>query len=617
MRMAITQQQASCSFARRFLGLAGGYWHGDRKGWTWLLSGALVGLTIAQVTVPVLVNLWSQRLFDALEQHSIDRFLILAALVGGIIALNIVIQTLHVQVKRRLQYGWREWLTKKLLNDWLSRGRHHQVTMLPGEHDNPDGRIAEDIRNTVEFAVDLGHSLLYCVVLLVSFTNILWMLSDAPRVSIAGMSFTVPGYLLYIALAYAAAGTTIALLLGRPLVRAVNGRQGFEADFRCELVRVRENAQAISLLHGESEERRRVLDLLRGVCTGWYRQTRALAAVTVFSSGYSVLSMAFPILVAAPRYIGGFISLGVLMQTAQAFQQTVAALSWPVDNLGQVASWKASVERVLGLYDALQHLDREVSGEGNQRIVVRRSQTSRSLSVHDLSIDEPDGRSAIEPFDVEIQPGERVVILGDQPAAVRFFRAVARIWPWGSGQVVLPEHTHVYFMPHRPYLPRGPLRAALSYPARPETVDTESAQAALQRVGLHHLLFRLDETEAWEELLTAAEKQRLGFARLLINRPDWIFMEAATDALDPAGQQEMHRLLDEEFAVATLLTIGNYAGTGVSYERKLVFERTNGIVRMREERRATGLWGLGGRLQTQALSGISAEGWRLPAKRSR
>lgn len=574
------------SFSRRFLGLVRGYWCSERKWTVRLMTLALLLLTMGQVVVPVLINLWSERLFDALEQRSMDGFLLMIGAVGLIIVFNIVIVTLHLQVKRRLQYGWREWLTRTVLDDWLTRGRHHQVTYLPGDHDNPDGRIAEDIRIATEMAIDLGHSLTYCVLLLISFTNILWMLSGAPEMTVAGYTFTVPGYLLYIALLYAAAGTTIAMVIGNPLVRAVNRRQGLEASFRFGLARVRENAPAIALLHGESEERRRLCDLLGGVRSGWNGQTRALTHMMVFSATYSVLSASFPILVAAPRFIAGAISLGMLMQTAQAFQQTVAALSWPIDNLARAAEWKASVERVLSLQDALARLDREVSGgEGTARITVDRSDEEHTLSFRNVSIAEPDGQMVIQPFDIEVQPGERVLISGDPGAAVRLFRAVARVWPWGHGRIALPAHTRVFFMPERPYLPRGTLRSALSYPVGPDKVSDAQAAEALARVGLSHLVHRLDEELPWDEELAVAEKQRLGFARLLVRRPDWIFIEDATDALDPYGEEDMLRLLDEEFPKATLLTIGSHPGLDAHHKRKLVLERSNGAVHLIETTR--------------------------------
>jgi putative ATP-binding cassette transporter len=568
-------------FARRFLELAGGYWSSEKKWSVRLLTGAFVLLTIGQVSEPVMFNVWSERLFDALEQRSMDRFLLVAVMIAGIILFNVFIQVLHLRVKRRLMFGWRRWLSQKILEQWLSRGRHHQLNYFPGDHDNPDGRIAEDIRITTEYAIGLGHSLMYCAILLFSFTNILWMLSGSAEVTVGGVSLHIPGYLLYIAILYAALGTSFALLLGRPLVKAVNRRQGLEADYRFGLVRVREHAQPIALLHAEGEERRHLFSLLKGVRAGWYGQTKALSIVTVFSSGYSVLCAAFPLLISAPRYIAGTISLGILMQTAQAFQQTVAALSWPVDNLGQAAEWKASVERVLGLKDAVERVNRDVE-EGERRILVEHSSNARSMRLQGLAIDDPSGRPLIERFSAEIQPGEWVLIVGDPSAAVTLFRAVARVWPWGSGRIALPAHTRIYFMPQRPYLPSGPLRHALCYPDSGDSCSDEKAGQALSRVGLAYLAKRLYENAAWEDVLALAEQQRFGFARLLIRRPDWIFLEDATDSLDDQGEAEMLRLLDEEFPHATLMTISSHVSLEAWHGRKFVLERNSAGVVVRE-----------------------------------
>ncbi|MDR6773067.1 ABC transporter ATP-binding protein/permease [Azospirillum sp. BE72] len=570
-------------FTRRFLRLAGGYWFGRTRVTVWALTVALFVLTIGQVSIPVLINLWSERLFDALEQRSMDRFLTMIGLVGLIIVYNIVIVVLHLRVKRRLQMGWRDWLTRKLLEDWLRRGRHHQIAYMPGEHDNPDGRIAEDIRITAEMAIDLGHSLTYCALLLISFTNILWMLSGTLSVTLFGTELSVPGHLLFVALLYAAMGTTIAMLIGQPLVNAVNRRQGYEADFRFALARIRENGQTIALLHGESAERGHLASLFGGVVRGWTGQTRALSHMMVFSASYSVLSAAFPILVAAPRYIAGTISLGVLMQTAQAFQQTVGALSWPIDNLPRVAEWRASVERVLNLHDALVRLDRDVCDVPDGHIQVVRSEEHHTLTFSGVAIDEPNGTAVVHAFDLEVRPGDRVLIGGDATATIRLFRAVAGVWPWGSGRITLPAHTRVFFMPERPYLPHDSLRAVLAYPGPASSVADDRAAEALASVGLPDLVDRLDSTDRWDEVLSVPERQRLGFARLLIRRPDWIFLEDATDSLDPPAEEELLTLMERELPNATLLTIGHHAGLGAHHSRKLILERTNGAVTLREE----------------------------------
>ena len=570
-------------FTRRFLMLAGGYWFGRTRVTVWAMTVALVVLTIGQVSIPVLINLWSERLFDALEQRSMDRLMTMIGLVGLIIVYNIVIVVLHLRVKRRLQMGWRDWLTRKLLEDWLRRGRHHQIAYLPGEHDNPDGRIAEDIRITAEVAIDLGHSLTYCALLLVSFTNILWMLSGTLTVTVFGTELSVPGHLLFVALIYAVVGTSIAMLIGQPLVNAVNRRQGYEADFRFALARIRENGQTIALLHGESAERGHLAGLIAGVTRGWNGQTGALANMMVFSASYSVLSAAFPILVAAPRYITGAITLGVLMQTAQAFQQTVGALSWPIDNLPRAAEWRASVERVLNLHDALVRLDREVCDVPDGHIQVVRADEHKSLTFAGVAIDEPNGTAVVHSFDLEVRPGDRVLIGGDATATIRLFRAVAGVWPWGRGLITLPAHTRVFFMPERPYLPHATLRAVLAYPGTASSLADDKAADALVSVGLPDLVDRLDSLDRWDEVLSVPERQRLGFARLLIRRPDWIFLEDATDSLDPPAEEELLTLMERELPNATLLTIGHHAGLDAHHGRKLVLERTNGAVTLREE----------------------------------
>lgn len=563
-------RESQAGFARRFLSLAGGYWREERLK-AWWLTGTLVVLTVFQVLIPIAINLWSQRLFDALEQRATDRFLVLIGALGGIILANMVVTTTHLRFRRRLQVGWRRWLTRRVLDAWMQRGRHYLVNYLPGEHDNPDGRIAEDVRITTEYAIDLAHSLFYCLLLLVSFTNILWQLSGPAEFTLFGIDFHIPGHLVWIALVYAFIGTTVAVALGRPLVNTVNRRQTREADFRFGLARVRESSEAIALIQGEADERRRFVDLFQMLKDAWDRQTSALVNIFLFTSSYSVLSTAFPILVAAPRYMSGSISLGVLMQTAQAFQQMEAALSWPIDNLAKGAEWKASVERVMGLHDSLSQLDREIAeANGNRIAVVTGDQPA--LAFRDVSVATPDGRVVISGFSAEIPLGEHVLIADDAGAAMILFKVVAGLWPWGRGRVELPSDGSIFFMPQQPYLPVGSLRAAISYPAPP--FPDEAISGALASVGLGPLAARLDEVAAWDKTLTLNERQRASFARLLLHRPNWIFNQEATDSLGAAGEEELMPLFDQIFAQATVLTVGRGPRLEAYHKRKLILEKS-------------------------------------------
>jgi len=562
----------SPGFFGQFLSLALPYWNSEEKWRVRGMTALFVLLTMAQVIVPILVNLWSANLFNALEQRSMDRFMVQIGALLAILAVAMTITSTHLVVKRRMQVGWRRWLTRHMLDDWMADGRHYLVSHMPGDHDNPDGRIAEDIRNTCESAIDLAHSLFYCLLLLISFTQILWSLSGVVTVTLFDTELPVPGHMVFVSMLYASAGTTAAVLIGRPLVRTVNMRQTVEANFRFGLVRVRENSEAISLLHGEPDERRRLSDLFTAVRHGFNLQTSALAKVFLFSSGYSVLATGFPFLIAAPRYISGAISLGELMQIAQAFQQMTSALSWPVDNLSKAAEWKASVERVLSLHNALQELKRHQAAADRSQTITVTTGDRPALVFNDLCVSKADGSGVVSNFTETIEQGERVLISGDPGAAIKLFKVVAGLWPWGCGHVLKPADSDIFFMPQRPYLPIARLKSVLAYPAGPDSFDEATLTAALDRVGLVHLAKWLEETNTWENVLTLGEQQRLGFARLLLHRPNWIFIQEATDGLHQDGEHEMMQLVRENFPDATVITVGYHSALEAYHERKLSLE---------------------------------------------
>ena len=556
------------TFIYRFIRLAKPFWSSEEKWRVRLLAGVFLTLGVAQIVVQVRINLWSAGLFNALEQHSMDGFFVQMEVLGLILASGMTISTTHMMVKRRLQLMWRRWLTKNVLDQWVSRGHQVQVTYMPGDHDNPDGRIAEDIRTTVESAIDLAHSFFYCGMLLVSFTQILWALSGPLTIDWGMFSFYIPGHMVWIAFLYSGAATALALIVGWPLIRAQDRRQTAEANFRFGLVHVRENAEAIALLHGEADERRHLSKLFSGIRHSWDRQSAAIGRLFLFTSGYAILSAAFPVMVAAPRFIAGTITLGTLMQTAQAFQQMASALSWPIDNLQKVAEWRASVERVINLQDALAKItDEQCITNG---ICVSRGEGDL-MDFQDLHIASPSGEIILNSFNASIAKGERVLITGDPNAAVHLFKVVAGLWPWGSGRVVLPADTRIFFMPSRPYLPVGTLRETIAYPS-PMTAHSpqRTEQSVLAQVGMDYLIPRLDEEGSWEDSLSVDEQQRLGFARLLLHSPDWIFMEEATDALTPDAEVQILKMLMRELPQATILTIGYHTCLSAFHARTII-----------------------------------------------
>lgn len=561
--------QGQNGFFIQFIRLAGPFWNSENKDIIRKQTLAILVLNVIQIAIAVSITEWSAALFDALEQHSMSGLFKQVGLLIVIFAASMGVTFSHLTIKRNLQIGWRSWLTERIIGRWMNNGRHYLVTHLQTpDHDNPDGRIAEDIRIATDQAIELGHSLFYSVLLLISFTSLLWTLSGTVMVDLGVLEISVQGHLVWIAIIYSAGASLLGWWVGRPLTLATNAMQTVEANFRFGLVKARENSQAIALIHGEVNEQNRFHELFQAITGVYNRQTHDWANILAFNSGYSVLSMAFPILIAAPRYILGSITLGALMQSAQAFQQMAAALSWPVNNMGGIAQWRASVERVLGLVKALEDLEQEISRPDPQRILLEKPDQS-ILRFHDLCISRLDGEVMICGLNAEIHLGERVLITGDAFTGARLFKAIAGLWPWGCGRIELPDEEPMFFMPPRPYLPDGTLRDAICYPSLPDSSNPASIVELLKLAGLEDLLGQLDETDEWEKVLTREQQQRLGLVRLLLYRPKWILLQEAFDSLDPEGEALMLRLICQELPEAAMLTITNQPTAGAFHHRQI------------------------------------------------
>lgn len=557
--------QFSSGFLLEFIKLAGPFWSSEDKNLIRGKTFALLILTVLQIFIAVVITEWSRDLFNALEQRSMEGFLTQIFLVALIFVANIVVSTWHFKLKRQIQLEWRAWLTDKLLGQWMNNGYHYLVTHIQGNHDNPDGRIAEDIRIATESALDLCHSLVYCLLLLISFTNILWTLSGTIVIDFWLFTLPVQGHLVWLALIYAASASVLGWWIGRPLTQATDLRQTVEANFRFGLVNARENSLAIALVHGEGSEQKRLGALFADIIAAWYRQTNAWARIFVFTSGYSVLSMAFPILVSAPRFILGSISLGALMQSAQAFQQMAAALSWPVDNMARVAEWRASVERVLGLSVALHSLQFEMSRTDPARIHLNPTPKDE-LSFQDLCVSRLDGLVCVSRLSDCIKAGERVLIKGNVFTGSKLFKAIVGLWPWGSGNIELP-HDPVFFMPPIPYLPNGKLKAAMCYPMVADACDRQQFEQVLAEVGLNELIEHLEETDNWTSSLTREQQQRLGAARVLLHKPKWILLQESLDSLGPEAEVAMLRMILQQLPAAAILNITKEPNAEVLHQR--------------------------------------------------
>ena len=546
---------------RQMLRLAGPYWNSAQK---WKIRGAtllLLLLTVGQVGLSVWGNYWNRDLFDALEERSVRGVVLQVAVFALIFAISIGVTAAHLLVKRWLQLDWRAWLTEQLIGRWMENGRHHRLLFSAGEHDNPDQRIAEDIRIATESAIALGHTL----VLLPAEP---WLVHRHPLGSVglderaghhdpgawlhgaARIPLRGPGHL-------ASAGCLDARWCARPTpCRPRRRTSALVSPGRGSTPRRLRSCTA-SLM-----ERSGAAARFAQIVRDWDRQSLAYMGIVSFTTGYGGLLPVFPILVAAPQYILGAMSLGVLMQAAQAFQRLTSALSWPVDNVGEIARCRTSAGRVLSLYEDMQQLDAETRAPDGHRISARAHPARPRLEIEDLCIADPAGHVLLEHFSAEIQRGERVLVAGDPAVTGSLFKVIAGLWPWGSGRVLLPEDDGgIMFMPQRPFLPEGTLARGAVLPAPAATPSATTAiRYALECAGIAWLAPRLDEPDHWEQALPLRAQQRLGFARVLMQRPAWIFMEEATDAFDPKGERLILEMLHRQLPDTAVLTISFHPG---------------------------------------------------------
>lgn len=523
------------------------------------------------VGIALWLNVWNRDFFNALEKRDVAELVKQLYVLAAIVVSAGIAVAIHLHIRRRLQFNWRAWLTNVTTLRWLNSGRQYQLGLLAEECDNPDGRIAEDIRVSTELAVEFAQSLLQCVLQLVTFLGVLWVLSGELPVKIGGVELSVPGYMVWAAVLYALFGSILTYALGRGLIEAGNVRQGREADVRSVLIRARENAEGIALMRGEGDERERLKDSLGELRTAWHTQTRGQGSLALLTSSLAYLAPVVPLVVALPRYLSGDLQLGGLMQTAQAFSSVQWALSWLIDNFPRFADWRASTDRVVHLHVSLHDLEETVDSPTQQRIEVTPGEGEK-LVLRDVGLARPDGEMLVAEAEVEIAPGERVLIRGQSGSGKStIMRAVAGVWPWGHGSVELPRGD-IVFMPQKPYFPLGTLRDALLYPEDPGTVSDDDLRDALHDVGLDHLRGRLDEEERWDHILSGGEQQRVAFARVLVHKPAWIFMDEATSALDEAGQENVMQLLIEKLPGTSVVSIGHRPGLEVFHTRELILE---------------------------------------------
>ncbi|MEA2899815.1 MAG: vitamin B12/bleomycin/antimicrobial peptide transport system ATP-binding/permease protein [Bradyrhizobium sp.] len=535
------------------------------------LLAAVITIELAVVFLTVLFNRWNNVFYNALQErnqavftYQIGYFCVLAAFWIGL-------KVYQLYLNQWLQIRWRRWMTDRYLGGWLHDANHYRMQLLGDAADNPDQRIAEDTQRFVEQTLQLGIGLLSAVVTLVSFVFILWGLSNQAPLHLFGKDIAIPGYLVWGALIYAVLGTTLTHLIGWPLVGLNFQQQRYEADFRFNLVRARENAEQIALLHGEPVERTRLLSRFGLVVENWLGIMQRTKKLTAFTATYSQASVIFPYVLVAPAYFAEKVQLGGMMQTASAFSSVQESLSFFITSYRTLAEWQSVVARLSGFEASIENAAALTTKEN---IIHVGSDDKTAIDLEKLLVNLPNGTPLVTADGFSIRSGERTLLTGPSGSGKStLFRAIAGIWPFGTGSIAIPAQATLMMLPQRPYFPVGSLRAAIAYPAEASAFSPEQVGETLGAVGLPKLASRLDEDAHWNRTLSLGEQQRLGIARALLHMPQYLFLDEATASLDEPSEAALYHLLKDRLPATTMVSIGHRSTLEAFHQRGVTLAR--------------------------------------------
>ena len=552
--------------------IASPYFYSEDRWAGRILLAAVVAIELSIVGLNVLLNSWNNAFYNALQDKDWDAFVYQLGYFCVLATAFILLAVYQLYLNQWLQIRWRRWLTETYLDRWLAGANHYRMQLLGDAADNPDQRIAEDVRQFIDAGIlPIGLNILNAVVTLGSFAVILWNLSAAAPLHAFGIKYDIPGYLLWAALVYAVAGTIFTHLIGRPLIALNFQQQRYEADFRFNLVRVRENSEQIALLNGERAESAGLLQRFSNVVANWMAIMSRQKKLTFLTAGYRQAAVVFPYIMVSPAYFAGAVQLGGLMQTANAFGQVQDALSVFVNIYRSLAEWRAVIERLAG-FDHSIIAAREAAT--TPPVITLAPGDAPAVSISDLVVRLPQGTPLVSASKVSIKLGEQVLVSGPTGSGKStLFRALAGVWPFGSGTITVPKNARVMILPQRPYFPIAPLAAAVAYPAGRESYDEGKIAGLISAVGLPALADRIEEEAHWNRMLSLGEQQRLGIARALLSEPDFLFLDEATASLDEPAEAALYQLLQRELPRATIVSIGHRSTLAAFHQRRLAFTR--------------------------------------------
>jgi putative ATP-binding cassette transporter len=552
--------------------IAAPYFRSEDKFAGRLLLAAVIAIELTVVAINVLLNQWNNRFYTALQEKAWDGFVREIGIFCVLATAYIALAVYQLYLNQWLQIRWRRWLTRHYLGEWLHGANHYRMQLQGDAADNPDQRITDDVKMFVDQTLNICVGFLSAVVTLASFIVILWGLSADSPLTLFGSEFHIPGYLVWGALIYAVFGTVLTHWIGSPLVGLSFEQQRLEADFRFNLVRVRENSEQIALLRGESTERQQLLERFGRVSDNWFAIMRRTMRLTAFTSSYAQAAVVFPYILVAPAYFADKIQLGGMTQTASAFSSVQQALSFFISVYRTLAEWRAVIERLDGFETAIASATRLATSAHSLNIV--RPEEGGEIELRQFLVRLPNGTPLIAADSLRIRSNERILLTGPSGAGKStLFRAIAGVWPFGDGVIAIPAKATLMMLPQRPYFPIGPLKAAIVYPANADAFTSALVEQALTAVGLPQLASRLEEEAHWNRMLSLGEQQRLGLARALLHGPQYLFLDEATASLDEPSEAALYRLLAEKLKATTVISIGHRSTLEAFHQRHVVLDR--------------------------------------------
>ncbi len=538
------------------------------------LLASVVALEIGASYMAKLLNNWSQGFGDAIQQKDWPAFLASLGEFALIVTPYIIVYSYNNYLNQVLQVRWRKSMTDDFVDRWLSPAQHFRMRLVAGPADNPDQRISEDIHSFVGNTMVLGVGFFGNLLRLVIFLQVLWVLSTAFPMTSFGLSFNIPGYLVWLAVIYAGLGTSITYLIGRRLVSLKFNQERFEANFRFGMARIRENSEQIALLGGEAAERTVLRERYGSILGNVYGVVRLTLRLNFFSFFFSQFSAIFPYLLLGPAFFFGTATYGTLMRSVSTFGRVQDGLTWFADTFQQLANYRAIVQRLTSFEAVMAASDAAAAVKPNIAI---RSTSAEAFAAEGVVVSLPDRTPLSSAPAFSLRSGDRVLLSGRSGSGkTTLLRAFSGVWPYGEGRIEVPDGTRTLVLPQRSYLPLGTLRQALSYPRTLDAYDDGTVRDVLGAVGLGHLGDELDQADNWPQRLSGGEQQRLGLARAILSKPDWLFLDEATSALDVAAEVALYETLIQRLPGAGIVSITHGDTLDVFHNRRVEMARGPG-----------------------------------------